>query len=122
MAAGQYQRDRGPLSQLALYDDRAARLLRKAVDLRQAEPGALADRLGGEEWIEDFLDDVRRDAAPGITQRQLDMVVIGMRAAQFCRCRDIARGDGEAAALRHRIARIDRDVEKRELQLGNVEL
>ncbi len=41
-------------SQFALHAHRAARLMGKAVDLGQTEPGPLADGLGGEEGIEHF--------------------------------------------------------------------
>jgi hypothetical protein len=47
------EENRGAASRLALDVDVAARLRDEAVDLRQAEAGALAGLLGGEERLED---------------------------------------------------------------------
>ena len=44
-----------PSAELAVEEDVAAGLLDDAVDRRQAEPGALADLLGGEERLEDLV-------------------------------------------------------------------
>jgi hypothetical protein len=48
----------GPLPDLGIGEDEAARLLDDAVDGRQAEAGALADFLGGEEGLEDLAEHV----------------------------------------------------------------
>ena len=48
-----------PLPTVAVAEDEAAGLLDDAVDRREAEAGALADLLGGEERLEDLVDDAR---------------------------------------------------------------
>ena len=64
--ARQIDRDGGALAERARDLHGAAGLMREAIDLRQPEAGALADRLGGEERIEHLGDDVRRDADAGV--------------------------------------------------------
>ena len=49
---------RVPSPTLRIGEDEAARLLDDAVDGRQAEPGALADFLGGEERLEHLAEHV----------------------------------------------------------------
>ena len=49
-------------------------LMGEAVDLRQAEPGALADLLGGEERIEDLVEQIRRNADAGVAETQRDEI------------------------------------------------
>ena len=77
-----------PLADFGLRIDEAAGLLDDAVDRREAEPGALADILGGEERLENLVDDVRRDAGAGV--RELDQHVVAGRhrlvasACGFC--------------------------------------
>ena len=51
---------------LAVDLDVAVRLLDEAVDHAEAEAGALADFLGGEERLDDLVEQMRRDAAAGI--------------------------------------------------------
>ena len=51
--------------------------MRESVNLREAEAGALADRLGGEERIEYLAENVGRDADPGILDADGDMVSTG---------------------------------------------
>jgi hypothetical protein len=46
----------GALADLRIGEDEAARLLDDAVDGREAEPGALAHFLGGEEGLEDLAE------------------------------------------------------------------
>src|SRR5262249_3726684 len=55
VAAGEAQGDGRTFAQCAAHVDDAARLMDKAVNLRQAEAGTLADLLGGEERIEYLL-------------------------------------------------------------------
>ena len=50
---GEIDGDGGAAADRAGRDHGAARLMGEAVDLRQAETGALAERLGGEERLED---------------------------------------------------------------------
>jgi len=47
-----------PFAGLGVHIDEAAGLLDDAIDRRQAEAGALADFLGGEERLEDLVDDL----------------------------------------------------------------
>ncbi len=54
------------LADARIDEDEAAGLLDDAVDHGEAEPGALADLLGGEEGLEDLVDDLRRDAGAGV--------------------------------------------------------
>ena len=60
LGARQIERDGRALADLALDPDLAARLVGEAEDLAEAEAGALADRLGGEEGLERALDAPRR--------------------------------------------------------------
>src|SRR4051812_15830203 len=57
---------RGAPARLAVDLDVAARLLDEAVDLREAEPGALADPLGREERLERAVDDALRHTGSGV--------------------------------------------------------
>ena len=67
MDARQIERDAWCPCPAGSFDRRGATgLLGEAVDLRQAEPGALADFLGGEERLEDAAEDLRRDADAGV--------------------------------------------------------
>ena len=58
MAARQAKADRRAVADVACDRDRTAGLVGEAIDLRQAETGALADRFSGEEGIEDLLEHV----------------------------------------------------------------
>ena len=51
----------------------AVRLPRKSIDHRQPEPGALPDRLGGEERIEGARRHLRAHADAGIGDRDADI-------------------------------------------------
>src|SRR6185437_5085297 len=75
-------------------------LVREAVYLRQAEPRALADRFGGEEWIEDLAGDVVRNSHAGIFHGYRDLSLF----------RNVFRADGHRTTFRHRIPRIDDEV------------
>ena len=55
-----------PLPGAAFDPRRAARLARHAIDHRQAEAGALADLLGGEEGLERALGDLGRHSDAGV--------------------------------------------------------
>src|SRR2546423_14549539 len=45
----------------------------------QAQPGALADRLGGEEGLEDAWPDLLRDPRPGVADLDQDVAVLPRR-------------------------------------------
>ena len=60
----------------------------------QAQPGAFAGRLGGEEGIEDLLANFRRDAAASIGDRHQCVVAVATQA------------QGQAALVVHRLQRV----------------
>ncbi len=59
----------GALADRGLDRDVAAGPLHDAVDHGEAEAGALAELLGGEEGLEDVLEHLRRDAGAGVGDR-----------------------------------------------------
>jgi hypothetical protein len=77
-------------------DDSAVHLDDPVAD-RQAQPGPLADRLGREERVEDFVADLRIDAAAGIGD--LDLLDLGAVL-------DRARADDHRAAGRAGVDRV----------------
>src|SRR5207245_304634 len=99
--ARQQHREPGSLAELALDLDRSSGLVGEAMNLRQAEPGTFADRLGREERIEDLAQDVGRDAGAGIFDAHGDKVaaLVGRRA--------IVRADRDRSARWHGVAGID---------------
>ena len=58
--------ERGTLVGFGVDIDETAGLLDDAVDRGEAEAGALADFLGGEERLEDLVDDVGGNAGAGV--------------------------------------------------------
>ena len=76
-------------ARLRIRIDKAAGLFDDAVDRRKAEAGAFADFLGGEERLEDLLDDVGRNAGAGIAD--LDEHIIGFGHALIGEFRRIPR-------------------------------
>ena len=101
----------------------AAGLLDEAVDLRQAEAGAFADPLGGEERLEGLADDLRRHPRAAIADEDADILpgrdlcFAGVGLVE----EDIRRLDRELATIGHRVARVDGEVEQRALELGRVD-
>ena len=77
LVARQVQPEGRALALGAVDPDMAARLLGEAVDHRQPEAGALADRLGREERLEDLRERVRRHADAGVADAD-DGVVAGV--------------------------------------------
>ena len=67
-----------PVPGVGLDLDRAAVLLDDPVADREAQPGPLADRLGGEERVEDPLADRRVDAAAGVGDLDPDALGLGL--------------------------------------------
>src|SRR5947209_17984945 len=102
---------------------RSAGLLDDAVDGREAEPGALADVLGGVEGVEDLVDDVGRDAAAGVLDLdqhvfpERHLLVLMLRAVAGA---DVRRAQREPATERHGVARIDREIDDHLLELSDV--
>ena len=110
----QIELDRGAPPLLAVDPDAAAGLLGEAVDHAEAEPGAAAYSLGGEERLEHPIADVGRNAVTGIAdgdhheQPGLDLAVGGSRG--FVE-RHVGGRNRELAAAAHGIARIDREID-----------
>ncbi|KAF1854886.1 hypothetical protein Lal_00009772 [Lupinus albus] len=109
--------DRGAGTRCAEDARETAGLLRHAVDLGQAEPRALADFLGREEGLEHPRHQVGRDAGAGIGHGQADVVAVRRQAV---RRRAQGRLEAQVAAAVHGVARIDRQVEQRHLQLVGI--
>src|SRR5262249_17624895 len=113
----------GAASDLRFREDEAAGLLDDAVDGGKAEPRALADLLGREEWLEDFVDMFRRDALAGVADLDQHVVARGDRfVGEACAFRllEISRPDLELAAIRHCISGVDRKIYDHLLELGEV--
>ena len=91
--------------------------MREAMNLRQSQTGALADRLGGEEGIEDLAEDVGRDAGAGVLHRDRDISA----GAGLVAGRDVARRYRDDAAVGHGVARVDDEIDQRRLELGDVD-
>ncbi len=71
-----------------------------AVGQRQAEPSALADRLGGEERLEDLALMLEADSAAGVGHFDPDVLLV------------IAGGQRDDSALFDRLRGVDQQVEK----------
>ena len=87
--ARQQDAERRALAGLAVAEHVAAGLLDDAVDHRQAEAGALADLLGGEERLEDLVLDLGRNAVAGVLD--LDQHVVGRNDRHLLQVRRIRR-------------------------------
>src|SRR6266851_1928564 len=70
----QIKPDRRSTPHLALDGDVAVGLPRKSVDHRKPEPGALPDRLGGEERIEGACRYLRTHAHAGVADSDADII------------------------------------------------
>jgi len=105
LGSWQIDLDRRTMALLAIDADVAARLLDEAVHHREPKAGAFAARFGGEEGLEDFIENVRGDAAAGIRDTQ-QRVLAGLDIAELRRIGVIEIGiggfDGQMAAARHR--------------------
>ena len=66
LGARQIDRDRGAAADLAFDPDLAARLVGEPENLAEAEAGALADRLGGEEGLERAVEHLGLHPAAGV--------------------------------------------------------
>ena len=80
--------------------DVAARLAGEAEDLGEAEPGALADRLGGEEGLEHPVEMLGRDAGAGVGDADPDIVAAGQIVDLGLGERDIVDLDGRGRRCR----------------------
>src|SRR5690606_37453860 len=102
---GEAQREARALADLALHLERPAGGGDDAVDHHEAEPGALADRPGGEEGLEDAVEVLLGDALARVLDHDLHVRVVG------------ARDDADLTALGHRVARVEAEVGDAELEL-----
>src|SRR6185312_13661781 len=111
------------LARCGMYAHLAVRLSRETVNHGEAETGALTEGLCGEEGIEGFLDEFRRhsDACVGdgndhIRSRCNAGMSLAIGFVEFG-----SRGfDSKLAALRHRIPRVEDEVEDGAFELVGV--
>src|SRR5215467_12943234 len=111
-------RDGRAVAGLAADRERATRLLGKALSHREAETGASTSRLGGEKRLSGAEKSGRVHPRPGIRDRNPNItpcLQAGILAVLRQRLRH--RGKSKAAALRHGIARIRRQVQQDGLEL-----
>ena len=121
LAARQIDRDLGAVADLARDLHRAAGAMRQAVDLGQAETGALVRSLGGEERFDHARQEIGRNAAAGIGDGERDIVAGGAVRRVVGGQRNILRRNRYASAIGHGIAGIDREIDQRQFELGFVD-
>src|SRR5215472_13536627 len=100
-------------ARLRVRVNKSASLLDDAVDGGKSEARAFTDLFGGEKRFEDLVDDVWRNAGSAVAH--LDQYIIGPRHAFVGKLLafldgDIACTQHQLAAVRHRIAGIDREI------------
>jgi hypothetical protein len=93
-----------------------ARLAREARDLGKAEAGTLPRLLGGEERLARSRRDLGRHAGAGVGNRDHDVRTGSGGVA----AREIRRLEREKTRARHRIARVEGEVEQRGLELPGI--
>ena len=90
---------------------------------RQPQPGALSERFGGEEGVENLFQQFRGDAGAGVGHGNDDERA-GLRLGMNLHARlvelDLFQADGEGAALRHGVAGVDAEVHQHLLDLRGV--
>ncbi|GIL40858.1 hypothetical protein TMPK1_30950 [Rhodospirillales bacterium TMPK1] len=118
VGARQQHQHGGATFQLADQACDAACLLRDAIDLAQAKAGAAPGLFRGEERIERARGNLGCHAGAGVAHADFD-IGTGCQIG-IVLDRDVARADGQDAAARHRVARIDRQIEHRRFQLRRV--
>src|SRR5581483_3305607 len=113
-----------PLPRLAGHFDVAAALLDDAVDGGQPQPGPRPRRLGGEEGLEDVRQGVGVHAAARVADgEQYGGGCRAGRSSSPVRAdRGVRRLQGQGATLRHRVPRVDGQVEDHLLKLAGVGL
>ena len=109
--SGQIEIDRGADADRALDRDVAAGLPHEAVDHAEAEPCSPADLLCGEERLEDPIQRFRSHAATGIFHREPDIWPGRDAGDGIAPQRHVAHLDLEGAATRHRVARVQGQIE-----------
>jgi signal transduction histidine kinase len=111
-----------PLPQPTAYAHRAARLTDHTEDHRQTQARALAHFFRREERLEGALDNFPAHSAPGVAQRHKDAVLAGYFSRQLgVLSGNVCCLNDENAASRHRIARVESDVQQRRLNLADVD-
>ncbi len=125
VVAREIELDRRPVPRLAIEGDVAARLLDEAIDLAEAETGAAADILGGEERLEGARHRLLRHARARVTDGDIGVLAgndLAVGGGIGLVERRIAGLDGQLAAVGHGVARIDRQVEDGAFELVLVDL
>ena len=122
--ARQVDLHRRALAGLAVDLHVAAGLLDEAVDLREAEAGALADILGGEERLEGAGRIIARLMPTPVSVIDTTHILpgrdLGLRSGIGLVEIGIGGLDRELAAVRHRVAGVDREVQDRALELVGI--
>src|SRR6185437_13112454 len=95
--------------------------MHETVNLRQPKPRSLPDLLRGEERTEDLRQQIGRNAGAGVAERDRGKATLEAVALRVLRLANLRERQRERTAVRHGIARIDRDVDDGELQLGEVD-
>ena len=96
--------------------------MREAVDLRQSQPGSLPERFRGEERLENARQHIGRDAHTGVGHRQRDELALELIHRVALLQGHVARRECDRATAGHGIARVDRDIDQRQFQFGNIDL
>ncbi len=120
--AGQIEAEGGADADLAIDADMAARLLHEAEHHAEAEAGAVLV-LGRIERFEDPAPDLVRHAGAGVGDHDQRIVAgryVGIGRGIVAVDLAVGGGDGQPPAIRHRIARVGRQVGQRRLKLGRV--
>jgi hypothetical protein len=112
-----------PLPTVAVAEDEAARLLDDAIDGGQAQARALAHVLRREERLPDLLADMFGDAGAGVCH--LAGHIFARRHEMGCYragglLGDVVGPDRERTTVRHRVARVDGEVDDHLLELVDV--
>src|SRR6185503_6617826 len=96
----------------ALQDELATGLLDDAMHHRQPEASALADALGGEERLGGALQRLLVHAGTGVDRGDADIATGGKAQLVALEQRRLMRAEDQRPALRHRVARVEREVEQ----------
>ena len=121
MTARQKDRDGGAAPLPARDRHRAAGLLGEAIDLAQAQTGALADVLGGEERLEHPRQNVGRNAVAGIRHADGDEFAAQALFGRLAFERHRLGADRQRAAVWHGVLGVDRKIEDGELELARID-
>src|SRR6185369_2564555 len=115
---GQVDREGRALAKLGFDRHRTAQLFGEAEHLAQSQAGPLAEALGREERLEHSFHRLRRHPAAAIRNAQRDM--LAAQAVRVARQNFVRRAEPQLAAMLHRVAGVEREVEERELERSGV--